>query len=156
MPDLLISKSGIHWWRRRDSNPRPLGCEPNALPAELRPHFTNIQLFALLSGDECSALNYTSNGDSALSRKRYYNTDLGFVKGNFIERLVFCACKGIRFVCCSSRPFYICSTAEVRQSNVLHLFSPSNASASSQPGDARKAFQNNVLQAAAPSISRLI
>ncbi len=26
------------WWRRRDSNPRPLGCEPNALPAELRPH----------------------------------------------------------------------------------------------------------------------
>ena len=20
------------WWRRRDSNPRPLGCEPNALP----------------------------------------------------------------------------------------------------------------------------
>ena len=23
------------WWTRRDSNPRPLGCEPNALPAEL-------------------------------------------------------------------------------------------------------------------------
>ena len=26
------------WWTRRDSNPRPLGCEPNALPAELRAH----------------------------------------------------------------------------------------------------------------------
>ena len=26
------------WWRRRGLNPRPLGCEPNALPAELRPH----------------------------------------------------------------------------------------------------------------------
>ena len=26
------------WWRRRDSNPRPYGCEPYALPAELRPH----------------------------------------------------------------------------------------------------------------------
>ena len=25
------------WWRRRGLNPRPLGCEPNALPAELRP-----------------------------------------------------------------------------------------------------------------------
>ena len=24
------------WWRWRDSNPRPLGCEPNALPAELQ------------------------------------------------------------------------------------------------------------------------
>ena len=23
------------WWTQRDSNPRPLGCEPNALPAEL-------------------------------------------------------------------------------------------------------------------------
>ena len=26
------------WWRRRGLNSRPLGCEPNALPAELRPH----------------------------------------------------------------------------------------------------------------------
>ncbi len=24
------------WWTWRDSNPRPLGCEPNALPAELQ------------------------------------------------------------------------------------------------------------------------
>ena len=28
----------LFWWIRRDSNPRPLGCEPNALPAELRTH----------------------------------------------------------------------------------------------------------------------
>ena len=33
------------WWRRRDSNPRPLGCEPNALPAELRPHFVDFFSF---------------------------------------------------------------------------------------------------------------
>ena len=26
------------WWTRRDSNPRPLGCEPNALPTELWAH----------------------------------------------------------------------------------------------------------------------
>ena len=26
------------WWRRRDSNPWPYGCEPYALPTELRPH----------------------------------------------------------------------------------------------------------------------
>jgi hypothetical protein len=25
------------WWRRRDSNPRPPGCKPGALPTELRP-----------------------------------------------------------------------------------------------------------------------
>ena len=25
------------WWRRRGSNSRPYGCEPYALPAELRP-----------------------------------------------------------------------------------------------------------------------
>ncbi len=29
---------GLIWWRRRGLNSRPLGCEPNALPAELRPH----------------------------------------------------------------------------------------------------------------------
>ena len=28
----------LFWWTRRGSNPRPLGCEPNALPAELRAH----------------------------------------------------------------------------------------------------------------------
>ena len=27
------------WWTRRGLNPRPYGCEPYALPAELRPHF---------------------------------------------------------------------------------------------------------------------
>ena len=30
------------WWRRRDSNSRPLGCEPNALPAELQAHFYEL------------------------------------------------------------------------------------------------------------------
>lgn len=30
-------KSRAHWWRRRDSNPRPPGCKPGALPTELRP-----------------------------------------------------------------------------------------------------------------------
>ena len=28
----------VYWWRRRGSNSRPYGCEPYALPAELRPH----------------------------------------------------------------------------------------------------------------------
>ena len=28
-----------YWWRRRGSNSRPYGCEPYALPAELRPHW---------------------------------------------------------------------------------------------------------------------
>ena len=54
------------WWRRRDSNPRPLGCEPNALPAELRPR--------------CSP---------AWNRKKYYNTDLGFVKQKIPVRSLF-------------------------------------------------------------------
>ena len=30
------------WWTRRGSNPRPLGCEPNALPAELRAHIVDL------------------------------------------------------------------------------------------------------------------
>ena len=30
--------SSFYWWTRRDSNPRPLGCEPNALPTELWAH----------------------------------------------------------------------------------------------------------------------
>ena len=33
------------WWRRRGSNPRPYGCEPYALPAELRPHLYVTALF---------------------------------------------------------------------------------------------------------------
>ncbi len=32
------TKSATTWWRRRGSNSRPYGCEPYALPAELRPH----------------------------------------------------------------------------------------------------------------------
>ena len=36
------------WWRRRDSNPWPYGCEPYALPTELRPH---IKLHDQLSTD---------------------------------------------------------------------------------------------------------
>ena len=31
-------KAHENWWRRRDSNPRPPGCKPGALPTELRPH----------------------------------------------------------------------------------------------------------------------
>ena len=30
------------WWRRRDSNPRPPGCKPGALPAELRPRASTV------------------------------------------------------------------------------------------------------------------
>ena len=40
------SVSGVRirtvWWTRRGSNPRPLGCEPNALPAELRAHIVDL------------------------------------------------------------------------------------------------------------------
>ena len=32
----------LFWWRRRGSNSRPYGCEPYALPAELRPHLPPI------------------------------------------------------------------------------------------------------------------
>jgi hypothetical protein len=36
------------WWRRRDSNPRPPGCKPGALPTELRPLGSSVfRLFAL-------------------------------------------------------------------------------------------------------------
>jgi hypothetical protein len=37
-------KRGIgKWWSARDSNPRPLPCEGNALPAELAPHVDLFQ-----------------------------------------------------------------------------------------------------------------
>ena len=35
------------WWTWRDSNPRPLGCEPNALPAELQAH-TSVSFTTLI------------------------------------------------------------------------------------------------------------
>ena len=35
----LQKQYSCHWWRRRGSNSRPYGCEPYALPAELRPHW---------------------------------------------------------------------------------------------------------------------
>ena len=55
---------GIKKWRRRDSNPRPLGCEPNALPAEL---WAQIDSF----------LRHQKNV------KNYYNTRFQFVKRNW-------------------------------------------------------------------------
>ena len=29
----IVQNDAANWWTRRGSNPRPLGCEPNALPA---------------------------------------------------------------------------------------------------------------------------
>lgn len=45
----LLPKEHVHselhcmggWWRRRDSNPRPPGCKPGALPTELRPRIAD-------------------------------------------------------------------------------------------------------------------
>ena len=33
------SKTAFLWWSWRGSNPRPIDCEPIALPTELQPHF---------------------------------------------------------------------------------------------------------------------
>ena len=35
--DSKCSPMELGWWRRRESNSRPYGCEPYALPTELRP-----------------------------------------------------------------------------------------------------------------------
>src|ERR1700680_1402344 len=37
----MSDKRETGWWSRRDLNPRPLGCERSALPAELLPHRRN-------------------------------------------------------------------------------------------------------------------
>ena len=34
-----VVRLGLFWWTRRGSNSRPYGCEPYALPAELRARF---------------------------------------------------------------------------------------------------------------------
>ena len=36
----MFFDSQATWWRRWDSNPRPPGCKPGALPIELRPRPT--------------------------------------------------------------------------------------------------------------------
>ena len=38
------------WWRRRGSNSRPYGCEPYALPAELRPQLSLLWDYMLFFG----------------------------------------------------------------------------------------------------------
>ena len=38
----IVQNDAANWWTRRGSNPRPLGCEPNALPAELRAHIVDL------------------------------------------------------------------------------------------------------------------
>ena len=38
----IVQNDATNWWTRRGSNPRPLGCEPNALPAELRAHVVDL------------------------------------------------------------------------------------------------------------------
>ena len=40
------------WWRRRGSNPRPSDCEPDALPAELRPHVLRTIAILALWGED--------------------------------------------------------------------------------------------------------
>ena len=47
--DTHCIKIGVQlWWTRRDSNPRPLGCEPNALPAALRAHAYQLEYYNTL------------------------------------------------------------------------------------------------------------
>src|SRR5690606_30055535 len=36
---LLKGLKGVPWWTWRDSNPRPFGCEPNALPLSHTPTY---------------------------------------------------------------------------------------------------------------------
>ena len=38
----------LTWWRRPDSNRRPAGCKPAALPAELRPRAGNVLISTLV------------------------------------------------------------------------------------------------------------
>ncbi|MDN5332380.1 MAG: hypothetical protein PWP45_1605 [Tepidanaerobacteraceae bacterium] len=49
-----------YWWRRWDLNPRPLQCECSALPAELRPHSSQLSFAPRLFAE----------------RKIYYNPKL--------------------------------------------------------------------------------
>ena len=35
----IVQNDAANWWTRRGSNPRPIDCEPIALPTELQPHF---------------------------------------------------------------------------------------------------------------------
>ena len=53
--DRFLSESVIFWWRRRGSNSRPYGCEPYALPTELRP-LNNQQIVLYII-----QVNYASN-----------------------------------------------------------------------------------------------
>ena len=82
--------SAIHWWSRWDSNPRPPGCKPGALPTELRPpshcRFQNADcripvprrtpsaLFCILQSSIC-ILHW--NGGPRWSR----TTDLALIRG---------------------------------------------------------------------------
>ena len=57
----LYGRHEISSWRQRDSNPRPLRCERNALPAELCPRFY------------CWTF---------VSHNKYYSTEMGKCKEN--------------------------------------------------------------------------
>ena len=42
LPHHGVCRQDCIWWSERDSNPRPLRCERNALPAELPPHVSVV------------------------------------------------------------------------------------------------------------------
>jgi hypothetical protein len=49
-------------WSWRDSNPRPFGCHPNALPAELQPRGTHIPRPSLALHAGCSSSAPSADG----------------------------------------------------------------------------------------------
>ena len=52
------------WWRRRGSNSRPYGCEPYALPAELRPHIIDRK------GHKACTLSYGKTNPISLQTEK--------------------------------------------------------------------------------------
>ena len=78
-------------WRRRDSNPRPPGCKPGALPAELRPRVRAPPMVGLtglepetsrLSGGRSNQLSYSPEYSPGSARgPRSWRGEVGWKKG---------------------------------------------------------------------------
>src|SRR5206468_1352816 len=90
-----------HWWRVRDSNPRPRRCERRALPTELTPRNCHAILPARPSGDKSPdvACHARAHGLGAALSPKAFRRGAKRSRGNGKNVVVFRSDATSRMVC---------------------------------------------------------
>ena len=76
----------LFWWTRRGSNPRPLGCEPNALPSG--PHSRPFRFLGVFVASKDRDANHTEERTRMVRNRLNYVASLDFFFASFASDFI--------------------------------------------------------------------